>query len=104
MEMSSLRPQKFPNRKAIRWDVLGLQNPSETSIDEVGRQILSAASSGLSPDSVTRTQKSGVTPQSISKKPVFIQMQKTAFQNQKRTRAEGKMISNDKVRFCHANS
>ncbi|HMS86616.1 MAG TPA: hypothetical protein PKD12_23565 [Nitrospira sp.] len=59
---------KSPNRRRrvvlrtkVRWDKLGLQEPigstSAPSIDDLRRQITSAASQGLSPDTVSRSRR-----------------------------------------------
>lgn len=48
-------------RTKVRWEKLGLQDPagssSATSIEDLRRQITSAASQGLSPDTVSRSQQ-----------------------------------------------
>ena len=74
--MTASRRQIPRSRKAIRWELLGLQDPAVTSIEDVRRQVISAASAGLGPDTVSRTQRMGVTPQSISKKTVSTQRQR----------------------------
>ncbi|MFO0700356.1 MAG: hypothetical protein U0236_14115 [Nitrospira sp.] len=64
---------KSPNRRRrvvlrtkVRWDKLGLQDPtgsaSAPSIDDLRRQITSAASQGLSPDTVSRSRREGGRP------------------------------------------
>ena len=74
--MTASRRQIPRSRKIIRWKLLGLQDPAVTSIEDVRRQVISAASAGLGPDTVARTQRMGVTPQSISKKTVSTQIQR----------------------------
>lgn len=48
-------------RTKVRWEKLGLQDPagsaSVPSIEDLRRQIASAASQGLSPDTVSRSQQ-----------------------------------------------
>lgn len=48
-------------RAKIRWEMLGLQDPAQSSsvpsIEDIRRQITSAASQGLSPDTVSRSQQ-----------------------------------------------
>ncbi len=51
-------------RTKVRWERLGLEDPAQSpralSIDDIRRQITSAASQGLSPDTVSRShQKDG---------------------------------------------
>jgi len=58
-------------RTRIRWDLLGLQDPAGTSsapsIEDVRRQILSASSNGLSPDTLARAQANGSLRTSVQK-------------------------------------
>jgi hypothetical protein len=59
-----LRRKQAILRTKVRWERLGLedpaQSPSALSIEDIRRQITSAASQGLSPDTVSRShQKSG---------------------------------------------
>jgi len=46
-------------RTKVRWEKLGLEDPSQSSsalsIDDIRRQITSAASQGLSPDTISRS-------------------------------------------------
>jgi hypothetical protein len=48
-------------RTKVRWEKLGLQDPaglsSAPSIEDLRRQITSAASQGLSPDTVSRSRQ-----------------------------------------------
>lgn len=51
-------------RTKVRWEKLGLEDPSQSpsalSIDDIRRQITSAASQGLSQDTISRShQKDG---------------------------------------------
>ena len=47
-------------RTKVRWEMLGLQDPAQSSstlsIEDIRRQITSAASQGLSPDTVSRSR------------------------------------------------
>ena len=47
----------------IRWEMLGLQDPTETSltasIEDIRRQVISASNDGLSPDTLARSQRKG---------------------------------------------
>jgi hypothetical protein len=56
---ASHRRKRAIRRTKVRWDLLGLQDPerttSTTSIDDIRRQIISAASQGLSPDTLSRS-------------------------------------------------
>jgi hypothetical protein len=74
--MTASRRQMPRSRKIIRWKLLGLRDPAVTSIEDVRRQVISAASVGLSSETVARTQRLGITPQSISKKTVSTQIQR----------------------------
>ncbi len=48
-------------RTKVRWERLGLEDPAQSpaalSIDDIRRQITSAASQGLSPDTVSRSHQ-----------------------------------------------
>lgn len=48
-------------RTKVRWEMLGLQDPAQSasapSIEDIRRQITSAASQGLSPDTVSRSHE-----------------------------------------------
>ncbi len=48
-------------KRNLRWDLLGLRGPakapSSPSIEEVRRQIISASSSGLSPETLARSRE-----------------------------------------------
>jgi len=72
--MTASRRQIPRGRKTIRWDVLGLQDPAVTSIEDVRRQVISASNSGLSTETLARASKKTLSPQS-AKKPVSAQMQ-----------------------------
>ncbi|HEX6727043.1 MAG TPA: hypothetical protein VF078_06785 [Nitrospira sp.] len=58
-------------RTKVRWEVLGLQEPAQTSstmsIEDIRRQITSAASQGLSPDTVSRSRQKDERPKPGSK-------------------------------------
>ena len=58
-------------RTKVRWDVLGLQEPAQTSstmsIEDIRRQVTSAASQGLSPDTVSRSRQKDGRPKPGSK-------------------------------------
>jgi hypothetical protein len=61
---SKNRQRRVVLRTKVRWEKLGLQDPagssSAPSIEDLRRQIASAASQGLSPDTVSRShQKNG---------------------------------------------
>lgn len=57
---ASHRRKRAIRRTKVRWDLLGLQDPertsSTTSIDDIRRQIISAANQGLSSDTLSRSQ------------------------------------------------
>ncbi|MEQ1681664.1 MAG: hypothetical protein CAF42_002850 [Nitrospira sp. CG24B] len=48
-------------RTKVRWEMLGLQDPTQSSlapsIEDIRRQITSAASQGLSPDTLSRSRE-----------------------------------------------
>jgi len=50
-------------RTKVRWEILGLQDPAQSSsapsIEDIRRQITSAASQGLSPDTLSRSREKG---------------------------------------------
>ena len=58
-------------RTKVRWEVLGLQEPAPTSssmsIEDIRRQITSAASQGLSPDTVSPPRQKDGRPKPGSK-------------------------------------
>lgn len=61
---TSPRRKRVTRQTKFRWDVLGLQDPAQAtsalSIEDIRRQITSAASQGLSPDTLSRSrQKEG---------------------------------------------
>ncbi len=68
----SLHRRKRPVRRTkVRWEMLGLQDPARSpsapSIEDIRRQITSAASQGLSPGTVTRPQQKDERPKPGSK-------------------------------------
>ncbi|MBL8039208.1 MAG: hypothetical protein JSS38_14060 [Nitrospira sp.] len=69
-------------RTKVRWEKLGLQDPtgslSAPSIDDLRRQIASAASQGLSPDTVSRSQQQGGRSAPGTKRPGTTRKRKTA--------------------------
>ncbi len=74
--------QKRPSRKTLQWDLLGLQGPVETSsalsMQELRRQIISASSQGLSPETVARAQQTkGAAHQSVRKAARSTRMRET---------------------------
>ncbi len=68
---ASHRRKRAIRRTKVRWDLLGLQDPeqtiSTTSIDDIRRQIISAASQGLSPDTLSRSHAKDARPQTRPK-------------------------------------
>jgi hypothetical protein len=58
-------------RTKVRWEILGLQDPAQLSsapsIEDIRRQITSAASQGLSPDTVSRSREKEGRPKPGSK-------------------------------------
>lgn len=72
--MKTMHQPKAPNRKrTIHWDLLGLQGPAATSIEEIRRQIISASNCGLSPETVARAQNKGTSLHLAAKKPASSQ-------------------------------
>ena len=71
-------------RTKVRWEVLGLQEPAQTSstmsIEDIRRQITSAASQGLSPDTVSRSRQKDGRPKPGSKASVATRKRGTASQ------------------------
>jgi len=67
---SSRRKRVVPRTK-VRWEILGLQDPAQSSaspsIEDLRRQITSAASWGLSLDTLSRSGEKDVRPQSRPK-------------------------------------
>jgi hypothetical protein len=65
------RRKRVVLRTKVRWEMLGLQDPArssaEPSIEDIRRQITSAASQGLSPDTVSRSQQRAGRPKPGSK-------------------------------------
>ncbi|MGE3977066.1 MAG: hypothetical protein AB7F94_05705 [Nitrospira sp.] len=68
---ASHRRKRAIRRTKVRWDLLGLQDPERTplttSIDDIRRQIISAASQGLSQDTITRSHEKAGRPKPGSK-------------------------------------
>jgi hypothetical protein len=60
MKVSPRRRRSIGKRK-FRWEMLGLQDPAESSstpsIEDVRRQIVSASHHGLSPNTLARSHK-----------------------------------------------
>ncbi len=58
-------------RTKVRWEMLGLQDPAQSSsalsIEDIRRQITSAASQGLSPDTLSRSRPKDRRPKPGSK-------------------------------------
>lgn len=56
---ASHRRKRAIRRTKVRWDLLGLQDPERTSatmsIDDIRRQIITAAKQGLSSDTLSRS-------------------------------------------------
>lgn len=73
---ASHRRRRAIRRTKVRWDLLGLQDPdrmsSTTSIEDIRRQIISAASQGLSLDTLSRSHAKAGRPKPGSKKSVII--------------------------------
>lgn len=69
-KVSHRRKQAVPRIK-IRWEILGLQDPAQSSsspsIEDIRRQITSAASQGLNPDTLSRSREKGGRPKRGSK-------------------------------------
>lgn len=65
--MKAMHQPKTPiRRRTIHWELLGLHTPAVTSIEEIRRQIISASSCGLSPETVARGQKIDLSRQSAA--------------------------------------
>lgn len=68
---ASYRRKRVVPRTKVRWEILGLQDPvqssSSLSIEDLRRQITSAASWGLSSDTLSRSGQKDVRPQSRAK-------------------------------------
>jgi hypothetical protein len=73
---ASHRRKRAIRRTKVRWDLLGLQDPertpSTTSIEDIRRQITSAASQGLSPDTLSRSHQQDGRPKPRSKASVSV--------------------------------
>ncbi len=74
MKRSHRRRVHNAKRRHFRWEVLGLPKPVETSIttpiEDVRRQIITASSYGLSPETVARARTKGASRQSVPKEMV----------------------------------
>lgn len=68
---ASYRRKRIVPRTKVRWEILGLQDPvqssSSPSIEDLRRQITSAASSGLSSETLSRSGQKDVRPRSRPK-------------------------------------
>ena len=68
---TSQRRKRVTRQTKFRWDVLGLQDPAQSSsalsIEDIRRQITSAASQGLSPDTLSRSRQKEERPKPESK-------------------------------------
>ena len=73
---ASHRRKRAIRRTKVRWEMLGLQDPERmsptTSIDDLRRQIISAASQGLSQDTLARSHAKTGRPKPGSKTSVVI--------------------------------
>lgn len=67
----SHRPKQGTRKAKVHWDVLGLQDPAMTSctpsIEDIRRQIISASSHGLSPETLARAQTKSAPRKSVPK-------------------------------------
>ncbi|MBK9306901.1 MAG: hypothetical protein IPM58_07410 [Nitrospira sp.] len=65
------RRKRVVLRTKVRWEILGLQDPAQSSssqsIEDLRRQITSAASSGLSSDTLSRSGQKDERPKSRRK-------------------------------------
>jgi hypothetical protein len=65
------RRKRVVLRTKVRWEILGLQDPAQSSsspsIEDIRRQVTSAASSGLSSDTLSRSGQKDVRPKSRPK-------------------------------------
>lgn len=65
---TSHRRKRVVLRTKVRWEILGLQGPTQSSsspsIEDIRRQITSAASWGLSSDTLSRSIKKDLRPKS----------------------------------------
>jgi hypothetical protein len=63
---ASHRRKRVVLRTKVRWEILGLQDPaqlsSSPSIEDIRRQISSAASWGLSSDTLSRSRQTDMRP------------------------------------------
>lgn len=68
---ASHRRKRVVLRTKVRWEILGLQDPAQSSlspsIEDIRRQISSAASRGLSSATVSRSRQTDVHPKSQPK-------------------------------------
>lgn len=71
MKAPHRRKQATPRTK-VSWERLGLEDPAQSSsalsIDDIRRQVTSAASQGLSADTLSRSHQKGGQAQPASKK------------------------------------
>jgi hypothetical protein len=79
---ASNRRKRAIRRTTFRWDVLGLQDPAQSSssmsIEDIRRQIISASSQGLSPDTLSRNHVKDGRPKSRAKASASIRKRGTA--------------------------
>ena len=65
------RRKRVVPRAKVRWEILGLQDPAQSSsspsIEDLRRQITSAASSGLSSETRSRSDPKDIRPESRPK-------------------------------------
>ncbi len=63
---ASHRRKRVVLRTKVRWEILGLRDPTQSStspsIEDIRRQISSAASSGLSSDTLSRSHQTDMRP------------------------------------------
>ena len=82
--MTSQRRKRVTRQTKFHWDVLGLQDPAQTSsalsIEDIRRQITSAASQGLSPDTLSRSRQKEVRSKPVSNVSMSTRKRKTASQ------------------------
>jgi hypothetical protein len=68
---ASHRRKRIVLRTKVRWEILGLQDPAQSSsspsIEDIRRQVSSAASWGLSSDTLSRSRQMDVRPKSRPK-------------------------------------
>ncbi len=76
------RRKRAIRRTTVHWETLGLQDPAKPapSIEDIRRQITSAASQGLSPDTLSRSRQKDGRPKPGSKTPVVTGKRRAASQ------------------------